>query len=1060
LEGLSLWRDAEGYAVRDRAGRTFRFSRIGARAAHSLLSVTDPQGAQICFHYDAAGRLSHAIDSTGRPVVFVHDDRHRITEIHAPRPDAPTLAQVVVRYVYDGAGELVTAIDALGQPFQYEYRNRLLVREADRRGYSFHFRYDGETTGARCTGTWGEDGLLGVALTYGADRTAVRFADGGEWIYRHDERGLVTDRIDPYGQVVRFAHDEAGRVTEEIRPDGDTTRYEYADSGALIGAVDGAGRRESEAAEDGEDREFVDPNSYSLPESAARWEYGDLLETKGGDGATPPLLLDAPTSVLEAVRRARDSARVDDRGTEEFDRLGRLTRRRNADGTYEAVAYDGEGNIIASKDRDGAITRYTYGSRNLLVAETDPLGLTARYAYSPSLEVTHATDPGGAEHVFEHDLKDRNTAIVTAGERTDSYRYDAADHLVERRDGSDRLLVRYEVGPGGVDLRRILEDGEEHEFEYDAEGRLVAAHTDEFTTSFAYGGDGATTEDLRDGRGIRHTRGADGSLEGTDYLDRFTVGYARDPGDPATLLVTDPTGAVHSFSVVPAGGVLKKLGDGRCELARYAPNGSCMEKLLWRLGTPDALRSRRYTYSACGDLLEASDSAVGTRRYAYDAAHRLIREDRDGEASREYRFDPAGNLLRRPGLDGVKIGVANRLDRANGDRFEHDHRGRVAARIGPGGDWRFHYNALDQLTRIERNGESWEARYDPLGRRISKSWRGLITRYWWDDFRLAAEEREDGAVRVFLYPDLKALVPFMFVDYPADASAPERGRRHYLFTDQIGTPTRVEDEKGREVWSAEIDPFGTAHVAADAGVALSFRFPGHYLDAETGLHYNRFRYYCPELGRYLQPDPLGFEDSLNVYAYSSNPLVVVDLDGLAGYSGNKTKARRRPPRSKTGVKAKAKPRPRPKPRPKKAKKLPPKKLQEAADSIQAVGSRKHPKNHKLTTTTVTQGVENGKVVHTVTNSRGSVSRAQKKKAREVLGPDTRFPRESPGKRPNNGHHAERRGIRGTRGQEGRQQASSGGAGHGGAACGHCATAQRGAGVENVTGTQSGGGRIR
>ena len=427
---------------------------------------------------------------------------------------------------------------------------------------------------------------------------------------------------------------------------------------------------------------------------------------------------------------------------------------------------------------------------------------------------------------------------------------------------------------------------------------------------------------------------------------------------------------------------------------------------------------------------------------------------------REYRFDAAGNLLRQPGLTGVGIGVANRLDWANGDRFEYDDRGRVASRSGPGGEWRYHYNALDQLTRVEKNGDRWEASYDPLGRRISKSWRGQTTRYWWDDFRLAAEERADGAVRLFLYPDLKALVPDMFVDYATAATVSERGRRYYLFTDQVGTPTRVEDEKGREVWAAEVDPFGAAHVADGSNIDLPLRFPGHYFDEETGLHYNRFRYYSPELGRFLQPDPLGFEDSLNVYAYSPNPLVVVDLDGLAGYRGGKTKARRRPPRAKTGVKAKGKPKPKAKPRPKTAKKLSPKKLQDAADNLQAVGSWKAPKNHQLTTTTVTQGVENGKVVHTVTNSRGSVSRAQKKKARQELGPDTRFPRESPGKRPNNGHHAERRGIRGTRGQEGRQQASSGGAGHGGAACGHCATAQRKAGVDNVTGTQSGGGRIR
>jgi hypothetical protein len=125
-----------------------------------------------------------------------------------------------------------------------------------------------------------------------------------------------------------------------------------------------------------------------------------------------------------------------------------------------------------------------------------------------------------------------------------------------------------------------------------------------------------------------------------------------------------------------------------------------------------------------------------------------------------------------------------------------------------------------------------------------------------------------------------------------------------------------------------------------------------------------------------------------------------------------------------------------------------------------VGSRRHPKNHKLTTTCVTQSVQNGKVVHTVTSNQGTISGAQKKKAREMLGPDTRFPKGPRGKQTNNKHHAERRGIRETRGHAGRQQASSSGAGHGGAACGHCATAQRAAGVENVTGTKKDGGRIR
>jgi len=66
-----------------------------------------------------------------------------------------------------------------------------------------------------------------------------------------------------------------------------------------------------------------------------------------------------------------------------------------------------------------------------------------------------------------------------------------------------------------------------------------------------------------------------------------------------------------------------------------------------------------------------------------------------------------------------------------------------------------------------------------------------------------------------------------------------------------------------------------------ASIEYNLRWPGHYFDPETGLHYNRYRYYDPRLGRYLQCDPLGHEGSpVNLYAYCPNPLVQVDVLGL------------------------------------------------------------------------------------------------------------------------------------------------------------------------------------
>jgi RHS repeat-associated protein len=93
------------------------------------------------------------------------------------------------------------------------------------------------------------------------------------------------------------------------------------------------------------------------------------------------------------------------------------------------------------------------------------------------------------------------------------------------------------------------------------------------------------------------------------------------------------------------------------------------------------------------------------------------------------------------------------------------------------------------------------------------------------------------------------------------------------------------------VWVADYAAFGEAFVDEDpdgdlVDVALNIRFPGQYFDAETGLHYNRFRYYDPETGRYVSADPIGQWDHGNIYQYAYNsPAVYYDPLGLNNFGG-------------------------------------------------------------------------------------------------------------------------------------------------------------------------------
>jgi RHS repeat-associated protein len=104
---------------------------------------------------------------------------------------------------------------------------------------------------------------------------------------------------------------------------------------------------------------------------------------------------------------------------------------------------------------------------------------------------------------------------------------------------------------------------------------------------------------------------------------------------------------------------------------------------------------------------------------------------------------------------------------------------------------------------------------------------------------------------------------------------------YYFHNDHLGTPQVLTDDTQAIAWKAVYTPFGGA-VPSISTVDNPFRFPGQYYDAETGLHYNYFRYYDPTTGRYVTPDPIGLEGGINLFAYThNNPVNWMDLFGLA-----------------------------------------------------------------------------------------------------------------------------------------------------------------------------------
>ena len=109
---------------------------------------------------------------------------------------------------------------------------------------------------------------------------------------------------------------------------------------------------------------------------------------------------------------------------------------------------------------------------------------------------------------------------------------------------------------------------------------------------------------------------------------------------------------------------------------------------------------------------------------------------------------------------------------------------------------------------------------------------------------------------------------------------------YFFHTDHLNTPRAITNTTGQLVWSwANDDPFGAnAPNENPSGVGnftCNLRLPGQYFDKETNLHYNYYRDYDSEIGRYVQSDPIGLVGGINTYSYAySNPLGLIDPDGL------------------------------------------------------------------------------------------------------------------------------------------------------------------------------------
>ncbi|MGW7262769.1 putative T7SS-secreted protein [Streptomyces sp. NPDC054842] len=850
-------------------GTDLRLMSYGYRDG-DLATVTRPSGATTTFLYDERHRVIAWTDSNGSRYDYVYDDQDRVIAeggeaghvqitLAYTGPDPRTGHRTTTlttaqghttRHLFGAGCRLLAVTDPLRRTTRFTYHpDGSLATRTDPLGHTTAFSYDEHGRPVRTVRPDGGE-VRAVRGPFGLP-VEVTGPDGTRMVHAYDARGNRTAVTDQSGATTRFTYDDAGRLTSVTDALGGTTHVVCDAAGLPVEVTDPAG-------------------------AVTRTER---------DGLGRPVRVTDPTGAVTLLGWSAD---------------GRLAHRTGPDGATESWTHDGEGNRLTHTDPSGGVTRFEYTHFDLPVARTQPDGARYEFTHDKELRLTRVTDPRGLTWSYEYDAAGDVVSETDFDGRTLTYRLDAAGRLAARVDalGGTVSFARDRLGQ----VVRKDVDGRVTDYVHDKAGRLLEATGPDGDLRYRYDRCGRTKTEQVDGRLVTYAYDALGRRTRRTTPTGHVTTYAYGADGRTHRLTTG--GLPVDFTHDAAGRELTRvLGESVTVTSAWDEAGRLSAQHI--TAGARTVNSRAYSYRADGHLTSVTDHLSGTRAFDLDRAGRVTAV-RARDWTERYAYDDAGDLTSaslpsgHPGAEsaGPRAYTGTTLTRAGGVRFAYDALGRVTlrqrTRLSRKPDtWRYTWDTENRLTSVTTpDGTRWRYRYDPLGRRTAKQRLAADgesvaeeVRFTWDGLTLCEQtgHEPDRPHTIALTWDHRGATPLTQTEriLTADDGQAEIDRRFFaIATDLVGTPTELVDESGDIAWRSRSTLWGTTAWARDSSTYTPLRFPGQYHDPETGLHYNCFRYYDPEAGRYTSPDPLGLAPAPNPVAYVDNPFAGSDPLGL------------------------------------------------------------------------------------------------------------------------------------------------------------------------------------
>ncbi|MDR0235377.1 RHS repeat-associated core domain-containing protein [Acinetobacter sp.] len=882
-------------------------------AQGNLIKATDQNGHMRSYEYNQAHQLTRYTDRTGRGQNIRYESTSPKAKAIAEWADDgsfktrlewhPRLRQVAVYDAYDVPTHYYFDLDG------FTYRTRL----ADGRE-----KWISRDRQKRITRQIDFAGLE-TEQVYNDQDQLVKIVqpNGGIILFAYDEEGNLSETKDPEGNIWKKEYDADGNVSKDINPLGQTTQYKYNNDNQLVEVIDAKGGSKKIQYNDlGQMVSYTDCSGKS-----SAWEYDE-------DGTL-------------TAQAAADAQQVQYLYSTHGKDKGQLQAIIYPDGLKEQFEHDEEGRLLKHTDSKGLTTQYQYNPVGLLEQRIDANRHQIGYQWDKQGRIQKLINQNHAEYLFDYNRYGQLIREQAFDGEEKYFSYHDNGQLFQIH--QPNILTQFGYHPDGAIASKTYthlqtRHSQVEEFEYNLNNQLSKATNAESQIDFYRNPLGQLVREHQHYK-VPNLPALSAVLR-YEYDELGNLTQTIRPDGQVQANLSYGSGHIYGIAFNQQDMVAFQRDDLHRETTRLLANGLVQNKNYNDVGllssqiirheqeTLDQLQQakhqaeRHYHYDNNYLLTQVDDSRLGKLNYQYDAIGRLIKAQ-NPYSSESFSFDPAGNLIDPIATQTSQV-KNNLITQYQGKHYKYDAQGNVIETTQSGQTLKLTWDNLNRLIQSDHNGQITNYGYDVFGRRLFKknTTEDSLTLFGWDGDLMIWESyktnsnqlnKQDYTKHYVYEPD--SFVPLLqtgytrfiqlietpdyrqFQDIPYSIykdpvwktetrkNKAELERVAFYHCDQVGTPQTLSNELGECIWEIKQDTWGTTQEIKTANESnpleqSNLRFQGQYYDKETGLHYNRYRYYEPYSARYVSKDPIGLFGGLHSTKYVSDPNQWIDPMGL------------------------------------------------------------------------------------------------------------------------------------------------------------------------------------